>query len=614
MKKKYDLIEVITISLGFFILFSLLLDVLIKYLPLLSSYLLPVFKIQQWIYWPCCAVVFCIIIISIFRTRKDKVVVEEKDDYCDSRLLLVHERIHPVFSALLLLTVTLIAIAVRFYKLDLVPINFDEAYWNYWAAYYSQSNEIVYYGHVPMVFGGVLRPLFPFVILCFKPFIDDPLYAIRIPAAILGVSTVILNYFFMKRTQGQRTAVFSSLWLAVLPWHVLFSRTGEEKVLVPLFGLVIFYCLYRALQEADERYFLLTCFFLGIGSFYTYQPAIVFIAVFILVLLLTKKDLFVLPRKVLLCGWMILSLFIYPFVSLYLADKFNFCTTFYRFYQQNPFVPGPIWLSLWQNLQSNFLPAVRGLFCSQQIYFFYGEVLKWPLLVNCLSFFLFIGGMVFLCWKKQLIDKIVLAWLLSAFLLTIAFVDFVEARYILVILPMPLIVVGVFLAACARYRFVKYLSNIAFLFLIILSLLQLYQYGKNCPANFNACRENSYGCKQAANFLLEQTDLRQARIVLDDRMAPVRPYLNYYKSSTGYSDADFDLLHSAFIEVAALDHRIPTYYLIWAPQTHPEEYGAGIFSKLHKSFRQLFLNEKSIEVIEYPNGSPAIVIYRVEQD
>ena len=70
--------------------------------------------------------------------------------------------------------------------------------------------------------------------------------AARLPAAILGVVTVVCLYLFARRVFSQRTAVIAALLLALSPWHLVMSRLAHESVLTPLFPVLILLLLARA--------------------------------------------------------------------------------------------------------------------------------------------------------------------------------------------------------------------------------------------------------------------------------------------------------------------------------------------------------------------------------
>ena len=266
-KIKINIFSVINVYFVLLLAYSLVLDCCQRYFFDPKGGISVFIRIQQYIYWPSFLIIFVIVIVSFFMESKDKKLFTEADDGLRCRF----------FCCFMIIVFLSIAGIVRFYHLDMLPINFDEGDWFYWCVNYAQPQEVISYGHMPVLFGGLVRPLFPFFLFTVKFIIKDPVFALRVPAVILGVVTVLLNYLFVRKSLGEKTAVFSSFWLALLPWHIIYSRLGEEKVLVPLFGILIFYSLYLGIREKREWSFILSWCLLGIGGFYVYQPAIIYI-------------------------------------------------------------------------------------------------------------------------------------------------------------------------------------------------------------------------------------------------------------------------------------------------------------------------------------------------
>ncbi|HWL94969.1 MAG TPA: glycosyltransferase family 39 protein [Phycisphaerae bacterium] len=59
--------------------------------------------------------------------------------------------------------------------------------------------------------------------------------AARLPDALLGVATVALLYFLVRRLSGEAAAVIAAIVLATDPWHLLLCRTAHESGFAPFF-------------------------------------------------------------------------------------------------------------------------------------------------------------------------------------------------------------------------------------------------------------------------------------------------------------------------------------------------------------------------------------------
>ena len=104
-------------------------------------------------------------------------------------------------------------------------------------------------------------------------FINDPMSDAIIPlravSMVAGTLTILLLYLFARRELGVRVALFAALFLAVSPWHLLYSRTGERVILAPIFAIAtagLFLRAWRTTKLADHLLWGLAA---GLG-FWTY--------------------------------------------------------------------------------------------------------------------------------------------------------------------------------------------------------------------------------------------------------------------------------------------------------------------------------------------------------
>lgn len=93
-----------------------------------------------------------------------------------------------------------------------------------------------------------------------------PLRAVSIAAALL---TLVALYFFARAFFGTRVAIVATFFLAVSPWHLLYSRVGERTILAPLFMLLTAGLFLRALRTGRIVDHVLWGAALGLG-FWTY--------------------------------------------------------------------------------------------------------------------------------------------------------------------------------------------------------------------------------------------------------------------------------------------------------------------------------------------------------
>ena len=118
-------------------------------------------------------------------------------------------------------------------------------------------------------------------------------WALRATSAIFGVLTVWGLYLLTKELFDRRIGYFASFLLAILFWHVNFSRIGFRAIMLPFILVFEFYFLWRAFKSGHLRDFIYCGIFAGIGCYtyisYRVSPLIVVLA-FLNYWLYIKKD------------------------------------------------------------------------------------------------------------------------------------------------------------------------------------------------------------------------------------------------------------------------------------------------------------------------------------
>jgi hypothetical protein len=104
-------------------------------------------------------------------------------------------------------------------------------------------------------------------------FINDPMadaiFPLRAVAVAAGTLTLLAIYLFGRATFGRRAALLAAAFLAVSPWHLLYSRTGFRVILAPLFALLAAGLFLRARRTGKMPDHVLWGAALGLG-FWTY--------------------------------------------------------------------------------------------------------------------------------------------------------------------------------------------------------------------------------------------------------------------------------------------------------------------------------------------------------
>ena len=230
-----------------------------------------------------------------------------------------------VFTAILLL-----ASVLRLYRLNELPpgLHYDEAF----NATMARN-----------VLLGIERPIFfredlteePMAIyvtaLSFAIFGQNP-FALRLVSALAGIATVAALYFLARTLfQSRFTAALSALTLAILYWHINFSRLGMEPIFTPLMLTLAFVFLWRGIapipipspvsdEGGAQGWGLLAGVFLA-ATLYTYKAALfvpLLIAAFLGLEILIDRTFWTRYRRALII-FAVSAILVYAPLGLYLA-------------------------------------------------------------------------------------------------------------------------------------------------------------------------------------------------------------------------------------------------------------------------------------------------------
>lgn len=181
---------------------------------------------------------------------------------------------------LILLAILLLSLLLRFYKLGINPpsLDWDEASIGYNAYSILKTGKDEYGNFLPLSFRSFddyKPPVYIYLTVPSVALFGLNEFAVRFPAAFIGVLAVIVVYFFVRELLidwdvGSREfiALVSSFFLAVSPWHLQFSRAAFEGN-VGMFFLILSLLFFLLGLKRGKFYFLFAISF--ILSIYSYQ-------------------------------------------------------------------------------------------------------------------------------------------------------------------------------------------------------------------------------------------------------------------------------------------------------------------------------------------------------
>lgn len=208
-----------------------------------------------------------------------------------------------MIKKIFLLFIVVLAFFLRVYKLGEYPVGFlwDEAALGYNAYSILETGKDEYGEVLPLIFKsfGDYKPGF-YVYLTVPSVVVFGLneFAVRLPSALAGVATVMLLYFLIRRTLGnENIALFTSLVLAINPWHINFSRGAWELNLMVFEIILGLYLLIEGI-DSKKRIYLLASATIFLLSLFTYQIAkLLMPALLIGFFYLYRKKLFLVDLK-----------------------------------------------------------------------------------------------------------------------------------------------------------------------------------------------------------------------------------------------------------------------------------------------------------------------------
>lgn len=218
---------------------------------------------------------------------------------------------------LVLFAIIILAAVLRFYQLGTNPpsLDWDEAAEGYNAYSLLKTGRDEYGYKLPLSFRSFddyKPPLYIYMTVPSVALFGLNDFAVRFPSAFLGVFAVLFCYLMVfELFKNRPTALLSSLFLAVSPWHLQFSRVGFETNSTILWSTLGVWAFLRGTKAKGVRIMLWMClasFSFGLNLF-MYHNSRVFIPLFAIVLLILFKDKLLSIKKYLIIPALIATIF-----------------------------------------------------------------------------------------------------------------------------------------------------------------------------------------------------------------------------------------------------------------------------------------------------------------
>lgn len=195
---------------------------------------------------------------------------EERPDEAAAEGASIWERLRPRALPLALLFIALgLGIAFRLYLLSSKPFGiwFDEAQNGIIA------DRMVQDSHYRPVFIteylGTNRPALPvYVYALGVQLLGRDILALRSVSAVAGMLTLVPLFLLGRELFGWRVGALATFLLAVMRWHLNFSRLAMEPIWGPFFTVAALYFLVRGVKHGRWYDFAASGLFLGLGLYF----------------------------------------------------------------------------------------------------------------------------------------------------------------------------------------------------------------------------------------------------------------------------------------------------------------------------------------------------------
>ena len=200
--------------------------------------------------------------------------------------LTIKAKKNTAYQIIFVLCITVIAAALRFYKLG---------EWSFWIEELHSIRTINNLAYSLSSIASNTRPVF---YLMSKPILDVlgvNEWTTRLLPTIIGIITIPILYWLTKKLFGVSVAVIAAILLSLAPWHIYWSQNARFYTLLLLLTFLSSYAFYLAIEQDNITYIYGSIgLFLLAGA--THAIAALLIPIFLLYFVLLKLLPFEKPK------------------------------------------------------------------------------------------------------------------------------------------------------------------------------------------------------------------------------------------------------------------------------------------------------------------------------
>ena len=241
------------------------------------------------------------------------------------------------FPKISLIVILLLGLFLRLFNLSLLPPSLysDEVDIAYQAKTLTACGTDYFGNRLPTRFHSFSDwqpPLYIYSVALFQKFFGVNEFSTRLPSVVFGLISIISFYFLLKYLFNSTSGLVGTLFLAVNPWHIHFSRISFGVT-----GQIIFFILpllffFKFLKTKKITHLILfVCLNFIQIYFYSTAPVTIFFT-FLIVFIIWFKDLISFKFKTYLLIFISSLLVLFPFTLDTLSGKssyrFNYISIF----------------------------------------------------------------------------------------------------------------------------------------------------------------------------------------------------------------------------------------------------------------------------------------------
>ncbi len=321
--------------------------------------------------------------------------------------------------------IILLATALRLYHILLVPphLYWDEVSIAYNAYSINLTGRDEWGVNYPLLFksfGDNKLPLYVYLVALFQRIMGPNDLSVRLPSAFAGIGTVFIIYFLVREqaflikekykkflwvNNPTALALVATLFLAISPWHLQFSRPGFEANVALFFQtLGSFLFLVAMRRNLKLLYLAIPCF---VATMYTYHSATITSPLILGILMVLFYKKLLANRQVLFKAIVLGFILILPYLPTYLFSAEGRI----RFSSESVSnMPGNVVVNFVDNYVSNFSTDFlffKGDQNGRHSVKTIGELYLWQLPT-------ILAGIYFLLRYRSKATMIILSWVLFA--------------------------------------------------------------------------------------------------------------------------------------------------------------------------------------------------------